>query len=188
MNENHAKLCSSPEWAEFLQIDVLTPLLDGVELGPHLIEVGPGPGAATDWLRHRVERLTAVETEAAAAVALKQRFPEVEVLQGNATALTFADGTFDAAATFTMLHHVPTRAGQDQLLAELVRVVRPGGVIVGADSLASDGLRNFHEGDTYNPIPPGHLLERLRELGCAEVTVRVTQGMTFLARKPEPTD
>jgi hypothetical protein len=83
---------------------------------------------------------------------------------------------------------VPTRAGQDQLLAELVRVVRPGGVIVGADSLASDGLRDFHDGDTYNPIPPGHLLERLRELGCSEVTVRVTQGMTFLARKPEPTD
>lgn len=181
MNENHAKLCGSPEWAEFLQTEVLAPLLDSIELGPHLIEVGPGPGAATDWLRHRVERLTAVEAEEAAAVALKQRFPDVEVVQGDATALTFADNSFDAAATFTMLHHVPTRAGQDRLLAELVRVVCPGGVIVGADSLASDGLRDFHEDDTYNPVPPGHLLERLHELGCSEVTVRVTQGMTFVA-------
>ena len=183
MNENHAKLCASPEWAERLQTKVLTPLLDGLELGPHLIEVGPGPGAATDWLRHRVERLTAVETEEAAAAALKLRFPEVEVLHGDATALTFDDATFDAAATFTMLHHVPTRAAQDQLLAELVRVVRPGGVIAGGDSLASDDLREFHEDDTYNPIPPGHLLDRFRELGCAEVTVRVTKRMTFLARK-----
>jgi hypothetical protein len=52
-----------------------------------------------------------------------------------------------------MLHHVPARAGQDQLLAGLVQVVHPGGVIVGADSLAIDGLRDFHEDDTYNPRP-----------------------------------
>ena len=185
MNENHATLCSSPEWAEFLQTGVLTPLLDGVELGPHLIEVGPGPGAATDWLRRRVERLTAVEADAAAVTALaeKEAGTNVEVVHGDATDLRFPDGAFDAAATFTMLHHVPTRDGQDRVLAELVRVVRPGGVIVGADSLASDDLRDFHEGDTYNPLPPTHLLGRLQELGCAEITVRVTEGMTFLARK-----
>ena len=187
MNENHATLCSSPEWAEFLQTGVLTPLLDGVELGPHLIEVGPGPGAATDWLRRRVERLTAVEADAAAVAALaeKEAGTNVEVVHGDATDLTFPDGAFDAAATFTMLHHVPTRDGQDRVLAELVRVVRPGGVIVGADSLASDDLRDFHEGDTYNPLPPAHLLGRLQELGCVNITIRVTEGLTFLAHKPE---
>jgi SAM-dependent methyltransferase len=185
MNEEHAALCSSPEWAEFLQIEVLSPLLSDIELGQSLIEVGPGPGAATDWLRHRAEKLTAVEAEAPAAEKLVERFPDVDVQHGDASALEFGDGTFDAAATFTMLHHVPTRELQDRVLAELVRVVRPGGVIVGGDSVASEQLRQFHEGDTYNPIPPGYLLDRLRELGCDRVTVTVTQGMTFVAHKPD---
>ncbi|HEY7048249.1 MAG TPA: class I SAM-dependent methyltransferase [Jatrophihabitantaceae bacterium] len=185
MNEEHAALCSSPEWAEHLQTEVLSPLLGDLELGPNLIEVGPGPGAATDWLRRRVEMLTAVEAEAPAVAKLVERFPDVDVRLGDASALEFGDGTFDAAATFTMLHHVPTRERQDKVLAELVRVVRPGGLIVGGDSVASEQLRQFHEGDTYNPIAPGYLLDRLRELGCGRITVAVDIGMTFLAHKPE---
>lgn len=188
MNEEHAALCSSPEWAEYLQIEVLSPLLGDIELGPFLIEVGPGPGAATDWLRRRVEKLTVVEAEVPAAEKLVDSFPDVDVRQGDASALEFGEGTFDAAATFTMLHHVPTRELQDKVLAELVRVVRPGGLIVGGDSIASEQLRQFHAGDTYNPIPPGHLLDRLRELGCDRVTVQVTQGMTFVAHKPDPAE
>jgi SAM-dependent methyltransferase len=187
MNEDHAALCSSPEWAEWLQTEVLSPLLGDVELGPSLIEVGPGPGAATDWLRRRVEKLTAVEAEAPAVakLAAKHAGQNVDVRHGDASALEFSDGTFDAAATFTMLHHVPTRELQDKVLAELVRVVRPGGVIVGGDSVASDELRLFHEGDTYNPIRPGYLLDRLRELGCDRVTVAVDDRMTFVAHKPK---
>lgn len=187
MNENHAALCGSPVWAEFLQTEVLSPLLGDVELGPNLLEVGPGPGAATDWLRRRVEQLTAVEAEAPAVAKLVERFPDVDVRHGDASALEFDDATFDAAATFTMLHHVPTRDLQDQVLAELVRVVRPGGVIVGGDSVDSDELREFHEGDTYNPISPGTVLDRLRELGCERVTVAVNGRMSFLAYKPDPT-
>jgi ubiquinone/menaquinone biosynthesis C-methylase UbiE len=185
MNEEHAKLCSSAEWAEHLQTEVLAPLVEGIQLGPRLIEVGPGPGAATAWLHRHAEQLTAVEAEAEAAKALAERYPDVDVVHGDATSLPYEDGTFDAAATFTMLHHVPTRDAQDRVLAELVRVVRPGGVIVGSDSVASDKLREFHDGDTYNPIPPGHLLERLVELGCAKVTITVTWGMTFVAYKPD---
>jgi ubiquinone/menaquinone biosynthesis C-methylase UbiE len=181
MNEEHAELCSSAEWAEHLQTEVIAPLVDGVGLGPRLIEIGPGPGAATAWLRQHAEHLTAVEAEVEAAKKLAERFPDVDVVHADATSLPYEDGTFDAAATFTMLHHVPTRDAQDRLLAELVRVVRPGGVIVGSDSLASDKLREFHHDDTYNPIPPGYLLEKLRELGCAKVTITVTWGMTFVA-------
>src|SRR2546423_497 len=110
----------------------------------------PGPGrrdglaAAPGRAAHRRRGRGGRRGRAEAAV------PRGRGAAGDATALTFEDGTFDVAATFTMLHHVPTRAGQDQLLAELVRVVRPGGVVVGADSLASDGLRDIHADDTYN--------------------------------------
>jgi 16S rRNA A1518/A1519 N6-dimethyltransferase RsmA/KsgA/DIM1 with predicted DNA glycosylase/AP lyase activity len=113
VNENHA-VCGTPEWAEQLQREILTPLLGSVELGERMIEVGPGPGAATDWLRHRVRELVAVEIEPDAAAALERRFADsnVTVAHAEATSLPYPAETFDSAATFTMLHHVPTRAAQ----------------------------------------------------------------------------
>jgi SAM-dependent methyltransferase len=188
VNEEHARLCASPEWAEHLQLDVLSPLLSGVDLGAQMIEVGPGPGASTQWLRHRVGRLVAAEADPAAAARLIERFAgtNVEVMPVDAAQLPFDDSVFDAAGAFTVLHHVPTRDQQRRVLAELVRVLRPGGVLVGSDSLASEDLRRFHDGDTYNPLPPAVLLGWLLELGCHRITVTVHEGLTFLAYKPVP--
>jgi hypothetical protein len=50
MNENHAKLMPSPEWAAHIQDEVLPQATAGVELGTDLLELGPGPGAATAFL------------------------------------------------------------------------------------------------------------------------------------------
>jgi ubiquinone/menaquinone biosynthesis C-methylase UbiE len=189
MNENHAKLMPSPEWAAHIQDEVLPLATEGVELGADLLELGPGPGAATDWLRQRVRRLVAVEHEEEAIAKLTERFAaaNVDVLHGDATALGFPDGSFDTVATCTMLHHVPTRAGQDRVLAEAFRVLRPGGTFLGSDSLPSDGLHHFHEGDTYNPIEPAAFLTRLQVAGFAEITLRVGHNLIFTARKASDT-
>jgi hypothetical protein len=64
MNANHGQLCSSPEWAAHIQNDLLPLLVAGVDLGEEMLEIGPGPGAATEWLRHKVRRLTALELDA----------------------------------------------------------------------------------------------------------------------------
>jgi hypothetical protein len=150
VNENHA-LCASPEWAEYLQTDVLPRLADGIELGPRLLEVGPGPGAATDWLRHRVTSLTAVEI-----------------------------------ASFTMLHHVPTRRDQDRILAEALRVLRPGGVLIASDSVPGTGLHEFHAGDTYNPVEPATLIARLQTIGFGAMNVDVGHAWAVRAFKADP--
>jgi ubiquinone/menaquinone biosynthesis C-methylase UbiE len=185
MNEHHA-LCRTPEWAQWLQSAIIPKVLDGVDLGDRMIEVGPGPGAATDYFRQHVRELVAVEIEAAAAAALRERFPEVQILHGDATSLPFPDGSFDAAGTFTMLHHVPTAALQNTLLAEVLRVLRPGGVLVGSDSVASDRLHHFHEADTYNPLDPGTLYTRLATLGYDRISLGVDETLTFRAYKPVP--
>ncbi len=188
MNEHHAKLCSSPEWAEHLQTDVLTPLARAVDLGAEMVEVGPGPGAATDWLRHRVERLVVVEFDEVAAEKLVVRFAgtNVEVVHGDATAMTFADGSFDSAGSFTMLHHVPTFGLQNMLLVEVLRVLRAGAVLIGSDSRPSDELHRFHEDDTYNPVEPGTLMVRLQALGFERITISAGDRTHFVARKPVP--
>jgi ubiquinone/menaquinone biosynthesis C-methylase UbiE len=192
MNDNHAKLMPSPEWAAHIQEEVLPVATAGVDLGGSLLELGPGPGAATEWLRHRVRRLVAVEHEPDAARLLAERFTSpgaggnVEVVCGDATALAYPDGSFDTVASFTMLHHVPTRAAQDRVLAEAFRVLRPDGTFIGSDSLASDGLHHFHEGDTYNPVEPAAFLTRLQTTGFGTITLIVGYNLIFIARKSAP--
>jgi SAM-dependent methyltransferase len=186
MNENHAKLCPSPQWAAWLQGEILPVLAAQAGLGEEMLEIGPGPGAATGWLAGRVKRLVALEADEQAAAALAVKYPDVEVLTGDATAMGFPDGSFDSAGSFTMLHHVPTAAAQDRLLAEVLRVLRPGGVLIGSDSLGSNDLHHFHVDDVYNPVEPAALLTRLRTLGFGKVVIGVDDVVTFVAHKPAP--
>jgi ubiquinone/menaquinone biosynthesis C-methylase UbiE len=185
MNENHAQLMPSPEWAAHIQDEVLPQATAGVDLGKELLELGPGPGAATEWLRHRVDRLVALEYEEDAAARLTERYAgtNVEVVVGSAAEVGYPDESFDTVATCTMLHHVPTRALQDRILAEAFRVLRPGGAFIGSDSLGSDGLHQFHEGDTYNPVEPSAFLVRLQTVGFAAITLHVSYNLVFTARK-----
>jgi SAM-dependent methyltransferase len=186
MNSNHAKLCPSPEWAEYLQRDVLPSLVDQVDLGAHLLEIGPGPGAATDWLRHKVSRLTVLEIDQEAAAKLSANYEgsNVDVVVGDATASAYPDATFDSIGSFTMLHHVRTSALQNKILAEAYRMLKPGGVFIASDSLASNDLHHFHVDDTYNPIEPATALVRLQVVGFDKITVIVDDVLKLIARKP----
>jgi SAM-dependent methyltransferase len=87
-----------------------------------------------------------------------------------------------------MLHHVPTAALQNKILAEAYRVLRPGGVLIASDSLASNGLHQFHEGDTYNPIEPGTVICRLQTIGFGGLVVMVDDRLRLVARKPAAPD
>jgi SAM-dependent methyltransferase len=175
LNEGHEELCGSRGWAEYLATHVLPKVLNGADLGEHLIEVGPGFGMATEVLMTKVPRITAVEIDPSYASDLAARFAgsNVQIVEGDGTALTFADGTFDSAASFTMLHHIPLASSQDDLFAQVARVLRPGGVFLGSDSLDSDGFRAFHEGDACNPVDPDELPSRLEAAGFVDPTVTV---------------
>jgi ubiquinone/menaquinone biosynthesis C-methylase UbiE len=185
VNENHAKLLSSPDWAAHIQQEVLPLATAGVDLGDDVLELGPGPCAVTSWLHARVPApgLVAVEQSAADASALAARLTGVTVECGDATALRFADASFNTVVTCTMLHHIPTRSLQDRVLAEAFRVLRPGGAFLGSDSLPSDSLHHFHEGDVYNPIEPASFLTRLQVAGFATITLRVGHNLIFTAWK-----
>jgi SAM-dependent methyltransferase len=186
MNDDHQKLCSSPEWTEHLQLKVLRPLLAGAELGEDMLEIGPGPGGATEMLRQKVRRLTALEVDADAAGALARRFAgsNVTVVEGDCADTRMPDESFDSIATFTMLHHIPTKKQQHATLTETFRMLRPGGVLIGSDSLASNDLHHFHADDTYNPVEPAWLLIQLLTLGFRPVAVTVGDEITFTAHKP----
>jgi SAM-dependent methyltransferase len=187
VNENHAACCGGPEWAEHIQVDILPTLVGDLDLGETMLEIGPGFGAATAWLRSKVGHLVALEVNADTTEALSKQFAgtNVEAVCGDAAALEYADESFDSVACFTMLHHVPTVSQQNRLLAEALRVLRPGGVLVGADSIASDGLHHFHLEDTYNPVEVGSFLPRLQTIGFEKITLIVDGMLRFVAHKAE---
>lgn len=166
MNWIHRRMCSSAYWKRTLD-QRLPWILAGAQLGQDVLEVGPGPGLTSDWLRTRVERFTALELDSALAESLRSRTrgTNTTVVTGDATAMPFPDAAFSGCATFTMLHHVTSRSLQDAVLREIRRVLRPGGELVGCDSLPSAFLRLIHLGDTLVPVAPETLPARLHAAG-----------------------
>ena len=84
-----------------------------------------------------------------------------------------------------MLHHVPSLALQNELFAEVYRVLRPGGVFAGVDSLPSTLMRIIHLGDTMVAIEPDTLDDRLKSAGFVSIRVELGAGrFRFSARRP----
>jgi SAM-dependent methyltransferase len=110
----------------------------------------------------------------------------VEIVDGDGTAMPFPDGSFSAAACFTMLHHVPSSRAQDRLFAQARRVLQPGGVFTGTDSRGRGiGFTLLHVGDTRIVIDPGGLGPRLVAAGFEDVSVRADRDTTrFRAFRP----
>jgi ubiquinone/menaquinone biosynthesis C-methylase UbiE len=189
VNAEHLRICASAEWAETVQREILPWAVGTRDLGDDVLEVGPGPGLTTDALRRALPWLTAVEVDHDLAHRLASRLAgtNVEVVEADATALPFEHNRFSGATCFTMLHHVPSAEDQDRLLAEVARVLRPGGLFVGVDSIDRPAWRELHEGDTCTPVDPSTLAARLERAGFVAVEVErggaEMQRFRFLGRK-----
>ena len=80
---------------------------------------------------------------------------------------------------------MPSAAHQDRLFAELHRVLRPGGIFVGQESVDSEMIRAGHEGDTFIPVDPEGLAERLSRVGFGPTTTDLLgYHFRFISRKP----
>lgn len=187
MNRQHLDILSSPRWAAMLERDLRPWITSVADLGDDVLEIGPGPGLTTDLLRRDTARVTAVEIDPALASALAARLAgtNVEVVHGDAAATGLAACRFSAAACFGVLHHVESNAVQDSIFGELLRVLRPGGVLLGSDGYDDDRVRAAHVDDLFVPLDPETLPRRLSALGFADV--RIDHGeydFRFHARKP----
>lgn len=186
MNIMHRRLCRSDKWRSKLEKNILPFALGEIELGEDVLELGPGPGLTTELLRKQVPRLTAVEIDPRSARSLSARLAgsNVTVVRGDAAALPFAAGSFSGALALTMLHHVPTPELQDRVLSEVFRVLKPGGVFAGVDSLMSLSMRLLHVGDTLVPLDPATFKGRLEKAGFRDVVAEANQErLRFRARR-----
>jgi SAM-dependent methyltransferase len=98
--------------------------------GLRWLDVGCGNGAFTEMLLARCapERVTGIDPSEGQLAYARSRLapPRAQFRQGDAMAVPFADDAFDAAVMPLVIFFVPEPA---QGVAEMVRVVRPGGIV-----------------------------------------------------------
>lgn len=189
MNEGHLQFCTSEAWRTVLEDTILPVALRRADLGPRVVEVGPAVGFTTEALLRICERVTAVEIDPELAARLRDRLAgrPVDVVVGDGRVTGLPAAAFTGAASFHMFHHIPTDADQDEVFAELRRLLEPGGALLVADGFDSEEVRRFHEGDTYNPVEPAAFLTRLQTVGFTAVTLRVAHNLIFTAWKDSET-
>jgi ubiquinone/menaquinone biosynthesis C-methylase UbiE len=142
--------CRSAPW-RWLARHVLLPwALQGENLSGDVLEIGSGSGAMAGELLERFPdvRLTATDYDDSMVEAARDRLREfgdrVEVQQADAAQLPFPDETFDVVVSFIMLHHV---IDWEKAIAEAVRVLRPGGRLLGFDLLDSPSMHWLHRAE-----------------------------------------
>jgi 16S rRNA (adenine1518-N6/adenine1519-N6)-dimethyltransferase len=78
---------------------ILARIADALEAEPDdtVLEIGPGPGGLTDALLRRAGRVVAIEKDRDLIQPLRERFPSVEVIEGDALEVDWhsvVDGSF----------------------------------------------------------------------------------------------
>jgi ubiquinone/menaquinone biosynthesis C-methylase UbiE len=123
-------------------------------------------------------------------VARRGRTQEViDFVEADVTALQFAANSFDLCVTYNGLHCLPDPRAA---LAELTRVLRPGGTLRGTSCVTGRGMRqdaliamSRRAGVFGNTPHAGDIETWLRELGFAIVTVEHSGAVEFFqARLP----
>lgn len=121
------------------------------------VDVGCGTGALAERLSAAGYEVVGVDPSARMLEVMRGRAPDVEAVQASGESLPLDDGSFDLALTVATLHHVADPQAVRATLAEMARVVRPGGNILVWDH----NPRNPYWPRVMNRVPQDSGEERL---------------------------
>jgi phospholipid N-methyltransferase len=140
-----------------------------------VVELGGGTGAVTRALLDAgipPDRLRVVERSASFAQHLRQRFPSVSILQGDAAELAtlLPDGAgIDAVVSSLPLRSLPRPVVQ-AILAQWRQVLQPGGLVIqftyalhGRPEALFDGFGLLDEQIVWANLPPARMLVLARQ-------------------------
>lgn len=140
----------------------------GLRPGERLLDLGAGGGRHAFEAMRRGALVTAVDADGAEVkdavgmmAALHAEDPAVTSsggrgagVRGDALALPFPDGVFDRVIAAEVLEHIPD---DEAALAELARVLRPGGTIAVSVPRWLPELLAWALSDRYHMVPGGHV-------------------------------
>ena len=125
--------------------------------GRDVLEAGSGEGYGADLISEVARHVIGLDYDESAVAHVRARYPRVDMRQGNLAELPLPDSAVDVVVNFQVIEHL---WDQGQFVAECLRVLRPGGVLL----MSTPNRITFSPGrDT--PINPFHT----RELNAAEL-------------------
>ncbi|HRV61117.1 MAG: methyltransferase domain-containing protein [Solirubrobacterales bacterium] len=95
-----------------------------------VLDVGCGTGVVAGRLAEAGYEVTGVDPSAGMLRYVEEHAPGVTAIEGSATDLPFEDGTFDLTMCVAVLHHIIEPEAVHQSLVEMVRVTKPGGLVL----------------------------------------------------------
>ncbi len=139
-------------------------VIDLLDLTPEdrVLEVGCGPGAATEIAAQRIgaDRVAAIDPSETFVDMVRKRVPGADVRVGSATDIPFPDGTFSVIWSIASMHHWPERKPG---LATQTAKLAAGGRLVIAERLLKK------PGHGITPAQTADVKAELESLGHAEV-------------------
>lgn len=149
--------CCSAAWRS--SSSTIARELRAQRLGHDVLEIGSGSGSVARQLLSSDPELawTAIDIDphmTAATAARLGEFPNASAKTADATALPFPDDSFDSVVSCLMLHHI---IEWERAVAEVSRVLRPGGTFVGYDLVRTPLATLFHrlDGSPHRLLVPG---------------------------------
>jgi ubiquinone/menaquinone biosynthesis C-methylase UbiE len=107
------------------------------------LEFGCGFGRLSPTFAALSAEHTAIDINAEALEAARGAYPDLDFRLSSGGTLPFADATFDLIVTWTVLQHVRPET-IDDVLADLVRVARPGARILLCEETREPGAKTRH--------------------------------------------
>ena len=138
----------------------------GLRAGERVLDMGCGPGRHAFEMYRRGADVIALDQDADELATVSEWFAamreegsvpagaEADVKQGDALDLPFPDGEFDRVVASEVLEHIPD---DDRAVAELVRVLRPGGTIAVTVPRCLPERICWALSDRYHEVEGGHV-------------------------------
>jgi len=172
--------------AQFDSITVRHLAAVGVARGWHCLEIGAGTGSIARWLADTVGsagRVVAPDLDTQFLGDLPR--PPVEVVRHDITRDTVELDAFDLVPARAVLEHVPSRG---EVVMQLVKAVRPGGVLVLEDLVFGQRCYRSRGGSSAHPRRRRHSRARFRPWrpGSAAPERIPSSGWSFPPRSLRP--
>lgn len=145
--------------------------VSGVDEGMTVADIGSGTGFVAAGIAPRVGRVIAVDNSPAMLEVARKNLGElgatnVELVEGDVRALPLASDSVDAAFANMVLHHAEDPV---EMLREMVRVVKPGGVVAIVDEVEHpyEWMREEHA-DVWLGFAKGQIGDFFEEAGLMD--------------------
>lgn len=150
-----------------------------------MLDIGCGSGQTMAWFgsRHAGWRTAGLDV-AADGVAAARASGLPLVLRASALALPVRSESIDLVITLDVLQHLPLAGGDRRALAEIARVLRPGGCLLlrtNAQAFPTEPDDVAHDFHKYRPV---ELRERLQQAGFDVLRLGRLNALLGLAEIP----